>query len=183
MKDYRIEIVPWAEADLSGYRAEHPELPGCSALGRTPEGALAALRLARANWIRKAREEGREVPAPTLPQEPEPTPPSATDPRSPEERLGLDSAWLREFCARWRMRKLWLFGSALRDDFGPGSDVDFLVEFEKSARWSLGDLCEMELELEAWLSRPVDLIEHRQLVNPVRRTHILAHRRLLHEAS
>lgn len=183
MKDYRIEIVPWEEADLAGYRAEHPELPGCTALGRTPEEALAALRLARADWIRRAREEGREVPAPTWPREQEPTSPSPPDERSPEERLGLDAERLSNFCRRWRIGKLWLFGSALRSDFGPGSDVDVLVEFEDGEHWSLSDLCQMEVELESWFGRPVDLIEPRQLVNPRRRDHILSHRRLLHEAS
>lgn len=181
MKDYRIEIVPWTEAELQGYRAELPELPGCSALGRTPEEALAAVKLARADWIRRAREEGKEVPAPTLPAEPETA--STGEVPSPEERLGLDSGRLRDFCARWRIRRLWLFGSSLRDDFGPGSDVDLLVEFEEGERWTLSDLCQMEIELESWFSRPVDLIEPRQLVHPARRKHILAHRRLLHEAS
>lgn len=49
MKDYRIEIVPWRDADLHGYRAVLPELPGCSAFGGTPEEALAAVKLARAD--------------------------------------------------------------------------------------------------------------------------------------
>lgn len=44
-------------------------------------------------------------------------------------RLPLDSAKLREFCLRWTISELSLFGSVLRDDFGPQSDVDVLISF------------------------------------------------------
>ena len=45
-------------------------------------------------------------------------------------RIAIDEKALAAFCRRYHIRKLSLFGSVLRDDFGPESDVDVLVEFE-----------------------------------------------------
>lgn len=64
---------------------------------------------------------------------------------------------LVEFCRRRRVRKLAFFGSVLRDDFGPDSDVDVLVEFEPGARVGLITLAGMENELSDLLGRKVDL--------------------------
>src|SRR5213083_2315312 len=64
---------------------------------------------------------------------------------------------LAEFCRRHRIRRLSLFGSVLRDDFRPDSDVDVLVEFEPGARVGLIRLAGMELELSELLGRSVDL--------------------------
>src|SRR5688500_7448890 len=61
------------------------------------------------------------------------------------------------FCRRHGIRKLSLFGSVLRDDFRPDSDIDVLVEFVPGARVSLFDLGGMALELGKMLGRPVDL--------------------------
>ena len=72
--------------------------------------------------------------------------------------LEKSSAELAAFCQRWQVRTLSLFGSALRDDFGPTSDVDLLVEFEPRASWSLWDHIRMTQELEALFGRKVDLI-------------------------
>ena len=63
------------------------------------------------------------------------------------------------FCKRWQVTELALFGSVLRDDFGPESDVDVLVEFEEEARHALLDIAQMENELIRMLGREVDLIE------------------------
>jgi hypothetical protein len=41
---------------------------------------------------------------------------------------------IEEFCHKWRINRMWIFGSALRDDFGPQSDVDVLVEFVPEAK-------------------------------------------------
>lgn len=54
-----------------------------------------------------------------------------------------------EFCRRWRITELALFGSALRDDFRPDSDLDMLVTFAPGAPRRIGDLMEMKEELEA----------------------------------
>jgi len=57
---------------------------------------------------------------------------------------------LTRFCQRWKIRELALFGSALRDDFGPDSDVDILVDFDKDADWSLLNHIQMQQELQTF---------------------------------
>ena len=66
---------------------------------------------------------------------------------------------LAAFCRANGIRKLAVFGSALRDDFGPESDIDLLVEFGEETRHSLFDMVRMEGELKAILGREVDLVE------------------------
>jgi predicted nucleotidyltransferase len=68
----------------------------------------------------------------------------------PKERIA-------DFCRRNHIRRLALFGSVLRDDFGPDSDVDVLVEFEPETRVGLLRLAGMEIELGEILGRHVDL--------------------------
>ena len=65
---------------------------------------------------------------------------------------------IAQFCRRWRIRELALFGSALRDDFRADSDLDFLVTFAADADWGLLDHIQMEQELQALLQRDVDLV-------------------------
>ncbi len=62
-----------------------------------------------------------------------------------------------EFCRRHRIRRLAFFGSVLRDDFGPDSDVDVLVEFEAGARVGLITLAGMEIELGRLLGHKVEM--------------------------
>ena len=84
---------------------------------------------------------------------------------------------IAEFCRTWRIVELSLFGSVLREDFGPESDVDVLVTVAPDARWSLLDLGRMEEELKSIFGRSVDLVERRaieQSDNYIRRKHILA---------
>lgn len=82
-----------------------------------------------------------------------------------------------EFCRRWRIEELSIFGSALREDFRPDSDVDVLVRFSPGFRWGLFDMVRMEGELKAILGRDVDLVERSALEhsrNYVRRKAILS---------
>lgn len=65
---------------------------------------------------------------------------------------------IEAFCQRWKIVQLDLFGSVLREDFRPDSDVDLLVEFSSGAEWSLLDHARMERELEEILGRSVDLV-------------------------
>ncbi len=73
------------------------------------------------------------------------------------EPLCPDADKLADFCRRNHIRRLSLFGSALRDDFGPESDVDLLVEFEPDAVVTLLDMVRLELELTELVGRKVDL--------------------------
>jgi len=64
---------------------------------------------------------------------------------------------IADFCRRHHIRKLSLFGSVLRDDFRPESDIDVLVEFEPQARVGMIRLAGLEIELSDLLGRKVDL--------------------------
>ena len=75
--------------------------------------------------------------------------------------MAIPPETLRDFCQRWQISELALFGSVLRDDFGPDSDVDVLVSFAEDARHSLFDLDDMESELKAIFGREVDLVTRR----------------------
>ena len=68
---------------------------------------------------------------------------------------------IADFCERWQVTELALFGSALRDDFGPESDVDVLVSFNGDAGRTLFDISRMEEELEVMFGRRVDLVSRR----------------------
>ena len=72
-------------------------------------------------------------------------------------RIPIDSDRIGEFCRRNQISQLAFFGSVLRDDFGPDSDVDVLVEFEPGARVGFFAIARMQDELSAILGRPVDL--------------------------
>jgi uncharacterized protein len=97
-------------------------------------------------------------------------------------RIRPDEQAIRQFCSRWKVTELSLFGSVLRDDFGPDSDVDVLVSFAPDAHRSLFDLVTMEEELEALFGHKVDLVEAAGLRNPFRRKEILSSRQVIHAA-
>ena len=83
---------------------------------------------------------------------------------------------IAQFCQRWGIHELAFFGSVLRDDFTPESDIDVLVSFRDGKRFSFSDLANMEQELEAILGRPVDVGTRRSVEedeNYIRRKAIL----------
>jgi len=89
------------------------------------------------------------------------------------------------FCRRWKVTELVMFGSALRDDFGPDSDVDLLVTFAPDADWSLLDHIRMQQELAELLGRPVDLVSRRAIersANPLRQREILGNTQTVYVA-
>lgn len=91
-------------------------------------------------------------------------------------QIALPEAKIGEFCRKWKITGFALFGSVLREDFRPDSDIDVLVSFEPDARWSLMDVVEMQDELETLLGRKVDLVERRAIErseNYIRRRYIL----------
>jgi uncharacterized protein len=95
-------------------------------------------------------------------------------------QVQLDRDTLAEFCRKWKIQELSLFGSALRDDFGPESDLDFLVSFEPGTRLDIMDLLDMKEELETRFGRPVDLIEKEALRNPWRKYEIMKTREVVY---
>ncbi|MBN2302965.1 MAG: nucleotidyltransferase domain-containing protein [Anaerolineae bacterium] len=83
---------------------------------------------------------------------------------------------IAQFCEKWQVSELALFGSVLRDDFTEASDIDVLVSFAPHTHQTLADLLAMERELAAIFRRRVDLGERRSVEqdpNYLRREHIL----------
>lgn len=99
-----------------------------------------------------------------------------------QHRLGVDPGRIDAFCRKWRIRELSLFGSALREDFRPDSDVDLLVVFEPPNPWTLWDFIDMREELEQMFSRRVDLLSKKALKNPFRREEILRTQQVIYAA-
>lgn len=92
---------------------------------------------------------------------------------------------LEDFCQRWKIAELSLFGSAAREDFTPESDVDLLVSFLPDAHPTVFDLVRMRTELEQMIGRPVDLISRKGVVasrNHFRRDAILRSARVIYAA-
>ena len=91
--------------------------------------------------------------------------------------IEIDKEQIVRFCRKWKITEFSLFGSVLRDDFSPDSDVDVLVVFAEGAHWRLFDLVDMQEELKEIFGREVDLVE-RECVekseNYIRRKHILS---------
>lgn len=84
---------------------------------------------------------------------------------------------IEAFCRKWQITELAIFGSALRDDFGPESDVDFLVTFAPDACITLIGLGRAENELAEIIGRRVDLVDRRGVErssNYIRRNAILS---------
>jgi len=91
-------------------------------------------------------------------------------------QINVDKSAVADFCRRWKITELALFGSVLRDDFRPESDVDVLVTFEPDHPWSLLDHVQMQEELASILGRSVDLVTRRAIErsrNYIRRKSIL----------
>lgn len=74
-------------------------------------------------------------------------------------KIDIPHKEIAEFCVKWKIEELSLFGSALREDFRPDSDVDVLVRFSPEAHWGLFDMIRMEEELKAIFGREVDLVD------------------------
>jgi len=94
----------------------------------------------------------------------------------PTTNLEIPKNAVADFCRRWDISELALFGSVLRPDFRPESDVDVLVTFVPGSHWTLLDCVRMEQELTGIFGRPVDLVSRRaveQSANPIRRRQIL----------
>ena len=96
--------------------------------------------------------------------------------------IAADQRSIAEYCRRWRVRELAIFGSASRGELRADSDIDVMVAFEDSTSWDLLDLSAMRTELSDMLGRDVDLIEQGTISDPQRRANIERDRRVLYAA-
>lgn len=97
-------------------------------------------------------------------------------------RIDIPMEKIRDFCQRWKIVEFALFGSVLRDDFSPDSDVDVLLRFEENTGWSLYDVVDMKDELKTMFGREVDVVEKEAIRNPYRRNILLEERKVLYAA-
>ena len=91
----------------------------------------------------------------------------------------MPTAAIEEFCRKWSIAELALFGSVLRPDFRPESDIDVLVTFASDAKWDLWDFVAIKDELETLLGRSVDLVEKGAVRNPLLRRGILSNNEVI----
>lgn len=99
-------------------------------------------------------------------------------------KLSLPYEQIAEFCRKWNVSEFALFGSVLRDDFRPDSDVDVLLTWDPGARVSIFEYPEMKEELQAIFGRKVDLVSKRgieQSRNPIRKKSILESAHVVYE--
>ena len=80
-------------------------------------------------------------------------------------RLDVPMSVIRAFCDRWQVAELALFGSILRSDFGPDSDIDVLIRFRAESAIGLFGIAGMRLELADLLARRVDLVTRSAIEN------------------
>jgi predicted nucleotidyltransferase len=101
----------------------------------------------------------------------------------PQTNIVVPQEQIANFCRRWQITEFALFGSVLRSDFRPDSDIDVLVSFAPTARWGLFDLARMQEELTQIFGRKVDLVSRRGIEasrNYLRRKSILNSAQVVH---
>jgi hypothetical protein len=102
-----------------------------------------------------------------------------------EKNIHLPADKIADFCGRWQITEFALFGSVLRADFRPDSDIDVLVTFAPEADWSLFDHVDMQDELKMLFEREVDLVSRRGIErsrNYIRRKAILSSAEVVYAA-
>jgi len=99
-----------------------------------------------------------------------------------QAKIDIPMDKIEAFCKKWKVRELSLFGSVLREDFGPSSDIDVMVSFAANAGWDLFDWVDMIEDLKVVFGRDVDLVEKGTIKNPFRRHSIMTTREVLYAA-
>lgn len=97
-------------------------------------------------------------------------------------KVKIDKDKITAFCQKWKIVEFAVFGSVLRDDFRPDSDVDVLVTFGPGGRITFDNRVDMLDELQAIFGREVDLVEKKAISNPFRRHSILTTKEVLYAA-
>lgn len=97
-----------------------------------------------------------------------------------EPRIPIDREKIKAFCEKWKVKEFYLFGSVLRDDFGPESDVDVLIKLLDYTGIGLYEWMDMMEELESIFHRKVDLLTPQGIRNPFIRLAISQSRSLIY---
>ncbi|HEX8324445.1 MAG TPA: nucleotidyltransferase domain-containing protein [Tepidisphaeraceae bacterium] len=97
-------------------------------------------------------------------------------------RLPMSETALADFCRTFGVAEVSLFGSILRDDFRPDSDVDVMLAFQPGYGFTFENMPQIEDALQAIFGRPVDVIEKNRIRNPLRRQSIMSSYQVLYAA-
>ena len=97
-------------------------------------------------------------------------------------RIELPMRQIEEFCRKYGVEEFSLFGSVLRDDFGPDSDVDVMLKFKPGFGFTFENTPDIQDDLESIFGRPVDVIEKGRIGNPFRRHAIMSSYRVVYAA-
>jgi|SRR5271170_5936870 len=97
-------------------------------------------------------------------------------------RIELPVKQIEAFCRKFGVQEFSLFGSVLRDDFGPDSDVDVMLKFLPGRGFTFENTPDIQDELKAMFGRPVDVIEKGRIRNVFRRHAILNSYRVVYAA-
>jgi uncharacterized protein len=100
-------------------------------------------------------------------------------------KVQLPQQALTAFCQKWQIEEMSFFGSVLREDFRPDSDIDIMVSFEDNSTWGILELVRMKRELKALLGREVDLLTKKSIEqshNWIRRQEILGTAQVIYVA-
>lgn len=99
-----------------------------------------------------------------------------------EPKIAIPTPMIQAFCRKHGVVELCLFGSVLRDDFRPDSDVDVMLKFAPGRGFTFENTPEIQSELEAIFGRAVDVIEKGRIRNPFRRHQIMSNYRVVYAA-
>ncbi|HEY9073229.1 MAG TPA: nucleotidyltransferase family protein [Desulfobaccales bacterium] len=99
-----------------------------------------------------------------------------------KSRIEVPLDQIEGFCRKWKIKEFALFGSVLREDFRPDSDIDVLVSFQPGGGIDFDNRMEMQDELAEIFGREVDLVEKEAVRNPFRRHNILTTIEVVHAA-
>ena len=98
------------------------------------------------------------------------------------KKFRLPRKKIAEFCKRWSITEFSVFGSVLREDFRPDSDIDVLVSIDPTAHIGILEFAKIQIELEKMFKHPVDLVEKERLRYPYRKNEILRTAELVYPA-
>jgi predicted nucleotidyltransferase len=97
-------------------------------------------------------------------------------------RISLDENVIGKIARKYHIKIVYVFGSALGNDFNETSDIDLLITFEATAHPSLFDLVELKAEFEHVLGHNVDIVEKEAIKNPFRKKEIIKTAKVLYAA-
>ena len=100
----------------------------------------------------------------------------------PRAKIQIPLKQIEDFCRRWNIKEFALFGSVLREDFRPDSDIDVLVSFAPDGSITFDNRVEMLDELAEIFGREVDMVEKDAIRNPFRRYDILTTKEVVYAA-